>query len=343
MHSKFEELKEIVSNMIEKAGSGHFASSASALEIMYPLFYEQGIKPDEFILSKGHAAPALYAILYDLGYLKQEDLDKFRQYGGLPGHPELFVNGVLCSSGSLGMGISKAVGLAYVNPDKQYHVLVGDGELQEGQNWEAISYISANQIKNIVIHIDNNGQQYSGEVRTSVVLMYKFIKMHSTSWDHDNSYLTKSKERDETYFLELNWKMLHDDRIIVLNADLAQDFGLDLIKNNFPDRYIQCGISEQHMVSMANGLALAGKIPICHTFSAFYKRCIEQIYNNACDGLHIGYVAGLSKKGPVNIGRSHEPSDKRLFKYIGVEPVNNIGEFFNALGREQWRGVYLEV
>ena len=119
-------LHSLIKQMIQGAGSGHYASSMSALEIMVPLFYEQGIKPDQFILSKGHAAPALYAILYDLGYIKE--VVSFRLFGGLPGHPSIETNGVLVSSGSLGMGISKAIGLAYANPDKVYHVLVGDGD-----------------------------------------------------------------------------------------------------------------------------------------------------------------------------------------------------------------------
>lgn len=340
---KIDELREIISKMIEKAGSGHYASSMSALEIMYPLFYEQGIKPDQFILSKGHAAPALYAILFDLGYLKQSDLDKFRQYGGLPGHPEWGINGVLCSSGSLGMGISKAVGLAYANPDKQYHVLVGDGELQEGQNWEAMLYIAANKIKNVQIHIDSNGHQYSGPLLTSKLsgADFYFVRYHCPQWDHDNSYLTIPKKPDDTYSLALHAAMSQDERIIALNADLEQDFGLTIIKENFPDRYIQCGISEQHMVSMANGLALAGKIPICHTFSAFYRRAIDQMWNNFCDGVHIGYVAGLTKMGLFNIGRSHERTQPEIVRLIGINIAFNIKEFFNLI--DKLKGIYLEV
>ncbi len=341
--TKFDELKQIVSKMIEKAGSGHYASSISALEIMVPLFYEQGIKPDQFILSKGHAAPALYAILYDLGYLGAEDIDKFRQYGGLSGHPELHVNGVLCSSGSLGMGISKAVGLATVNPDKIYHVLVGDGELQEGQNWEAILYIDANKIQNINIHVDLNYHQYSGHLRGThgIWPQFYFIYWHHTLWDHDNSYLTKPKEPDLTYSKALYEAMKNDPRIIALNADLEQDFGLTPIKQDFPDRYIQCGISEQHMVSMANGLALAGKLPVCHTFSAFYRRTIDQMWNNMCDRLHIGYVAGLTKHGKVNIGRSHEPTEQIIFRMLGIATISTPSFFFEML--PDLSGVYMEV
>jgi len=340
----FDELEKLICDMISRAGSGHYASSMSALEIMYPLFYERGVKPDEFILSKGHAAPALYAILYDLGYLTEKDLEGFRKWGGLPGHPEIGTKGVLCSSGSLGMGISKALGLAHANPDKTYHVLVGDGELQEGQNWEAILYADSQKVKNIRVYVDVNYRQYSGYTRAvqhKWILPY-FVSFIITRWRHDNSYLCKPKEKDMAYPLALFAEMEKDNRIIVLNADLEHDFGLTTIKNNFPDRYIQCGISEAHMVSMANGLALAGKIPICHTFSSFYKRAIDQIYNNVCDDLHIGYVAGLTDHGDVNIGKSHEPVFKdNLCLITGLSYATSTDRFFGDL--MDFPGVYLEV
>lgn len=309
--TKFEELTKLIKTMIEHTGSGHYASSMSALEIMYPLFYEQGVTPDRFILSKGHAAPALYAILIDKGILPKEAAWNFRK--GIPGHPSLEIPGVLCSSGSLGMGISKAVGLAVANPDKVYHVLVGDGELQEGQCWEALQHLC----DNVIIHVDYNRMQYSGMLLDDKLFIHPaisdFIVVHETTWRESNHYLTrphpvmeKYQELVEKYSTALLEEMHKNDKIIVLTADLEQDFGLTKIKEAFPNRYIDCGISEQHMVSMANGLALAGKLPVCHTFGAFYRRCIDQIYNNCCDNLKIIYVAGLCGNHPVNIGKSHE-------------------------------------
>ena len=87
--------------------------------------------------------------------------------------------------------------------------------------------------------------------------------------------------------------MVGNDKVIVLDADLVDDFGLRKIKDDFPDRFVECGISEQHMVSMANGIALSGYYPVCHTYGAFYRRAIDQIYNNYKDGLKITYVAGM--------------------------------------------------
>lgn len=339
-----EHLEYLICKMIEAAGSGHYASSLSALDIMYPLFYEQGVKPDEFILSKGHAAPALYAILFDLGYLTEKDLEGFRKWEGLAGHPEIGTPGVLCSSGSLGMGISKALGLAYANPDKTYHVLVGDGELQEGQNWEAIMYASANKVKNVFIHVDSNAHQYSGKIR-DVFEKFPFyslssqIIIYATTWKRDNSYLCKPKDKDMTYPLALFDAMEKDERIVVLNADLEHDFGLTLIKQVFPERYIQCGISEAHMVSMANGLALAGRIPICHTFGAFYRRAEDQMWNNYCDNICIGYVAGLNDHGLVNIGKSHQATGAPKFLQWQTAEVDT---FFRILDRARG-GIWLEI
>ncbi len=258
--NKYQELKNLITEMISRVGSGHYASSVSALEIMYPLFYEQGVSPDQFILSKGHAAPTLYAILYDLGYI--ETLGGFRKYDGdspLPGHPELGINGVSCSSGSLGMGISKALGLARMHPDKTYHVLVGDGELQEGQNWEALMYLIANHVENVVVHIDCNGQQYSGEIGGDRALAFlsllytdehhilKQVKLHITHWDRDNKYLTRPQMPQYSKLInqysEHMLNLMNDnDKIIILDADLTDDFGLRAIRDRFPNRFIECGI-----------------------------------------------------------------------------------------------------
>lgn len=354
MSGKYGRLQSLIKQMIEKAGSGHYASSMSALEIMYPLFYEEGIKPDQFVLSKGHASPALYAILYDLGHIKT--LEKFRSYDGLPGHPELG-EGVLCSSGSLGMGISKATGLSKMHPDKVYHVLVGDGEMQEGQNWEALMFLIASGIENVVVHIDCNGKQYSGDVGTRglalLSLLYtgdyhilRCVRLHLSHWDMDNKYLTRAQmhaygQKVKKYGQHLYDLVKSNEEIIVLDADLVDDFGMRAIQEDFPSRFIECGISEQHMVSMANGIALSGYYPICHTFGAFYRRAIDQIYNNYQDGLKIVYVAGLVGKPSINIGVSHEAiRGREMLSWLPDILVTSTLDDLKFIGE---RTIYLEL
>jgi len=346
--NEYHELKKIISDMIFDAGSGHYASSMSALEVMYPLFYVDKIKPDQFILSKGHAAPALYAILYNLKYI--DSLEGFRTYEGLPGHPELGINGVSCSSGSLGMGISKALGMAKMNPDKTYHVLVGDGELQEGQNWEALLYINRNQIDNVIVHVDGNRHQYSGESNfvdyVRILIDCKNVIIHHTQWEQNNKYLTYPQlpqytELVSSYARHLYNLMLDNDKVIVLDADLKNDFGLDIITNQFPGRFIECGISEQHMVSMANGIAISGYYPVCHTFGAFYRRAIDQIYNNYQDGVHVVYVAGLVGDHPLNIGASHEATwGEELLSWLPDIMVTSDIEDLKYIGSQS---IYLEL
>ena len=343
VNEKFEYLHGLIKQMIQGAGSGHYASSMSALEIMYPLFYEQGVTPDRFILSKGHAAPALYAILYDLGYIKE--IASFRLFGGLPGHPSIETNGVLVSSGSLGMGISKAIGLAHANPEKVYHVLMGDGELQEGQNWEAMLYMISHKIKNVIIHIDANGMQYSGEcpLDSDVSGKTRFIVTHNTKWMHDNFYLTtpKDNQKIKKYSDQLFKLMSQNATVVCLNADLEQDFNLTPIKEKYPDRYIQCGISEQHMVSMAGGLARAGKLPVCHTFGAFYRRALDQMYSNCCDNLPVVYTAGLCSEFDVNIGKSHENYSSDFYSILpNMEVTSKFMAVKHGLGS---RSFYLEL
>ena len=350
---KYRFLEDLIAKMISKAGSGHYASSMSALEIMYPLFYKDYIKPDQFILSKGHAVPALYAILYDLGYI--DDLNKFRQYDGLPGHPELGINGVSCSSGSLGMGISKALGMAKIHPDETYHVLVGDGELQEGQNWEALLYLIGNKIDNVIVHVDCNAHQYSGLIEhgaafidmlySSEEYIFKQVKLHFTSWEHDNKYLTHPQMPEYVQLVQqysdYMLKLMENEKIIILDTDLVDDFGLRVIKEKYPDRFIECGISEQHMVSMANGIALSGYYPVCHTFGAFYRRAMDQIYNNYQDCLNITYVAGFVGTPHLNIGASHEAvSGEKMLSWLPDILVTSDIQDLKHIGS---KSIYLEL
>ena len=161
------------------AKAGHPGGSLSAAEVFtYLYFKEMNIDPknpkwedrDRFVLSKGHTAPGLYSVLAERGYFPVEDLPTLRHIDSyLQGHPNMnTVPGVDMSTGSLGQGVSAAVGMAmaakYQNKNYRVYSLLGDGEIQEGQVWEACMAASHYKLDNLCIVIDNNGLQIDGNV-----------------------------------------------------------------------------------------------------------------------------------------------------------------------------------
>ena len=161
------------------AKAGHPGGSLSAADVFTYLYFEEmNIDPadpkdpdrDRFVLSKGHTAPGLYAVLANRGYFPVEDLLTLRHLGShLQGHPCMtHTPGVDMSSGSLGQGISAAVGMALSaklrNKDYRVYTLLGDGEIEEGQVWEASMFASAKKLDNLVVIVDNNGLQIDGRI-----------------------------------------------------------------------------------------------------------------------------------------------------------------------------------
>ena len=172
--------KDIVS-MICKSKSGHPGGSLSAVEILTALYFDQmNIDPtnpkmedrDRFVLSKGHAAPALYATLAQRGYFAKDELNNLRQLGSmLQGHPDMKkVPGVEMSTGSLGQGFSVACGMAMAakldNAPWNVYALLGDGEVQEGIIWEAAMSAAHYKLDNMISFLDYNGLQIDGEVES---------------------------------------------------------------------------------------------------------------------------------------------------------------------------------
>lgn len=164
---------------VYNAKSGHPGGSLSAADIYAYLFFEEmNIDPkepkkadrDRFVLSKGHTAPGYYAALAHRGFFPVEDLTTLRKVGSyLQGHPDMkHIPGVDMSSGSLGQGISAAVGMALSaklsNEDYRVYTLLGDGEIQEGQVWEAAMLASHRKLDNLVVIVDNNGLQIDGAI-----------------------------------------------------------------------------------------------------------------------------------------------------------------------------------
>ena len=173
------EVRKGIIKSTHAAKSGHPGGSLSSADIFTYLYFEEmNVDPanpkwedrDRFVLSKGHVAPGLYSTLAEKGYFPKEDLKTLRHTGSyLQGHPDMkHIPGIDMSSGSLGQGVSAAVGMAaagkYDKKDYRVYTLTGDGEIQEGQIWEAAMWAGHRKLDNLVVIVDNNNLQIDGSV-----------------------------------------------------------------------------------------------------------------------------------------------------------------------------------
>ena len=173
------EVRKSIITALHAAGAGHPGGSLSSTDIFTYLYFEEmNIDPkkvsdpdrDRFVLSKGHCAPGLYSVMAEKGYFPKEELTTLRKLGSrLQGHPSMqYLPGLDMSSGSLGQGISAACGMALSakldKKDFRVYTLLGDGELQEGQVWEAAMFAGFRKLDNLVVIVDNNGLQIDGPV-----------------------------------------------------------------------------------------------------------------------------------------------------------------------------------
>jgi transketolase len=398
--------------MITFAGSGHIGSSFSSLDLITWLWTTRLVAAnsgqrdaDTYFSSKGHDAPALYSLLLALEQLDFALLHRLRRFEGLPGHPDVHTPFIAANTGSLGMGISKAYGMAraqrLTGARGRIVVMTGDGELQEGQIWESLQPAANEHLFEITVIVDHNKLQSDSAVSVVSDLGSIEDKFRAFGWDvaradgHDMravsdvfSRFDKVRERphvliadtikgkgvsfmeglahgDATYHFHAGAPTLHDytaalgelvarvngtleslgqapiamtsvslpvrlapskpdrlvvaygdellqmarqrDDIVVLDADLLSDCGIEAFKAELPDRFIECGIAEQHMVSAAGGLALRGLLPVAHSFACFLStRANEQIYNNATERGKIIYTATLAGLVPAGPGHSHQ-------------------------------------
>ena len=393
--------------MIAQAGSGHIGSSFSSLDIVSWLYLNELRPEDVYFSSKGHDAPGLYAVLTALGIVPFEQIHRLRRLGGLPGHPDVATPGIATNTGPLGMGISKAKGMAFANRAggtvKRLFVLTGDGELQEGQIWESLAGAVRDRLGELTVIVDHNKIQSDTWVRdvsdlgdleakfqafgwkvarcdghdiTALARVFqrlrravdrpkviiadtvkgkgvsfmegipqgageRFYRFHSGAPD-DESY---SRAHDElvdraarqlsameapplrlesrarpdrpgmqgaqrlipAYSRALIKEAERNPKLVVLDADLELDCGLIAFRERFPERYVECGIAEQDMVSQAGGMALRGLLPVVHSFACFLStRANEQIYNNATERTKIVYVGSLAGLLPSGPGHSHQ-------------------------------------
>jgi transketolase len=191
---------------VKRAGSGHLGSSFSAMDVVVHLLYEElntrevgfdDPSRDVYFSSKGHDVPGLYAVLHSLGVIPAEQLLRLRRLGGLDGHPDVGVPGIEANSGSLGMGISKGRGIAWtkrlLGRGGRVVVMTGDGELQEGQNWEALQAAAAQGIDNLWVVVDRNELQSDKPTEEILALGDLEAKLRAFGWhvascdghDHD--------------------------------------------------------------------------------------------------------------------------------------------------------------
>ena len=418
---------------VKRAGSGHLGSTFSALDIVAHLLFdeldvaERGFDDpdrDVFFSSKGHDVPGLYAALFALGVVPRERLLRLRRLGGLDGHPDVGVPGIEASSGSLGMGISKGRGIALakrrLGREGLVVVMTGDGELQEGQNWEALQAAAHERLGRLWVVVDRNEVQSDKPTEEIAALGDLEAKLRAFGWEvetadgHDHAALRAAFARfrargeepkalvaqtvkgkgvsfmehpvalaegggtyrwhagapaDEPFALavaelevrlaercamlgldppelervepdaptrglegepesgagalakpKLTGEYVVDaygeallelgaerDDMVVLDADLASDCRTRAFELAFPERFVQCGIAEQDMVSTAAGMARHGLLPVVNSFASFLaSRANEQIYNQASEGSKVVYAlhyAGLIPAGP---GKSHQ-------------------------------------
>lgn len=208
------QVRRDILRMVHQVNSGHPGGSLGCTEFFVVLFNkildfnipftEDGVNEDVFILSNGHISPVYYSVLSRVGFFDLNELSTFRKINSrLQGHPTNHDNlpGVRISSGSLGQGLSVGIGSALSkrlnNDDSLVYVLTGDGELQEGQNWEAIMFAYAKKIDNLIAIVDLNGQQIDGS--TSDVLNIGSLKEKFSSFGWEVVEIEKGNNMEEVF------------------------------------------------------------------------------------------------------------------------------------------------
>ncbi|MGD8663545.1 MAG: transketolase C-terminal domain-containing protein [Desulfobacterales bacterium] len=224
---------------VKRAGSGHLGSSFSSLDIVTALYFaemnitEVGIShPDRdiYFSSKGHDAPGHYAVLYAMGLISEEQFINLRRHGGTHGHPDVSITGIEANSGSLGMGISKAKGMAWAkNANKaggRVMVMTGDGELQEGQIWESLQTTTHQKINNLTVIIDHNKFQSDKALQYIIDLGDLRAKFTIFGWhvEHCDGHNFAALEDVFTRFKQIT------DKPKVLIADTVKGKGISFME-----------------------------------------------------------------------------------------------------------------
>lgn len=216
LQDKAREIRRRILTMVYRANSGHLGGSLSAVEIVVALYYHfmrhdprrpRWPERDRFVLSKGHCTPVIYAVLADCGYFPIADLDSFRKPGShLQGHPAYpKTPGIEASAGTLGLGFSTVMGMSLAaklrRQQHYYYVLCGDGEVQEGQVWEAAMFANKHKLDHVIAFIDRNYLQTDGHCEDIMPLDPLASKWRSFGWNafeidgHDFSRIIDTVEQ----------------------------------------------------------------------------------------------------------------------------------------------------
>ncbi|GAB4267613.1 MAG: transketolase [Candidatus Rifleibacteriota bacterium] len=430
---EFEDLEKIAAAYrinclagLKAANHGWLGACFSCMEILTYIYHRHIKNPmlplnerSSLHLSKGHAAMAQYAVLAGLGCFESDRLLTYKALNGLPAHSDRSVPGVDSDSGSLGQGLSKAIGVALSNRaegnEAPVFAILGDGELQEGQVFEAFLSLRKFELDNCITIIDRNYLQSDSQtadikdardwakVFTSIGLNCMTIDGHNieqidnavrqgkrinlplviiaetfkgggtevTAMPHkierrkgiwhghipdDRQYIKAVKElvlktenleileefknylreqakqkrpekktekskavgTGEAFALALVEAARRFKHLYILDADLEKSCKLTQVAKKYPDRFIEAGISEQDMCSIAAGLALTGKIPVVNTYASFYKRSLDQIYSCVTEKLPVIFAAHYSGADYFTDGKSHQAiNDIGLMQSLG--------------------------
>ncbi len=240
-----KKLRRYVLKMIHNAKSGHPGGALSAIDILNVLFTKimticpdcesdkNYLNRDRFILSKGHASAALYAVMAHCGYFKEEELLTFRKLGSrLQGHPcSNKLKGIEISTGSLGQGLSigcgMAIGLKLDNINSKVYVFLGDGELEEGSVWEAAMNASHNKLDNLIAFVDRNNLQIDGSTEKVKSVGNVKAKFEAFGW---NALEIDGHDFNEIYKAINNAKL--SDRPFVIIANTVKGKGVSFMENN---------------------------------------------------------------------------------------------------------------
>ncbi|WP_101772508.1 transketolase [Peptostreptococcus faecalis] len=241
---KAKKIRRNIIKMIYNAGSGHPGGALSCVDIITSLYFgkmnidvEEPDKADRdrFVMSKGHSSPALYATLYEKGYLLDDELNQYRKINGnLQGSPDMIkVSGVDITTGSLGQGLSAACGMALAskidNLNYNVYALIGDGELQEGIIWEAAMLANQYKLDNLMAIVDMNGLQIDGKTEDVMDLGSISKKFSSFGW-----YVVEVDGHDfDQIFSAFNVFDMVEEKPVLVLAKTVKGKGVSFMENNY--------------------------------------------------------------------------------------------------------------